>query len=167
MPRKCVFCLSPQRASLEQQIAGRQITQKRAASEILHVNPSAVSRHMLNHLAPAVRESLQRDVDSKGVYNVVQELVDMYQLVQDLVEKARKEGNIVLALQALGTGRKIIELYAKLTGQLPYRPENAQQRSSWNDPTTIRMTQIILKATEEYPELQKELSDAFNSLEDD
>ena len=155
MPRRCKFCLAKNRSDLEKRIVAGQLTQTDVAA-MLSSSKSSVTRHMWDHLSPAVREELKRDSDRKRALNVIGQVAESYQIVQDILASLRNSNfdtldEINTTLKAVAINLKVIELQAKLTGQLPCPKGNEGGRKRINvftDPFMLGLRTLIEKYIE-------------------
>lgn len=128
------FCSYENRLELEKKILRKEISQKEAA-KIIGCSPSAVSRHMKNHvsekalkaieeLREAHNRELQKIMVNQGIQeiseglDIITQLVEINTTTHEILEEARKENNLNAALRAIERVEKQLELQAKLLGRI-------------------------------------------------
>ncbi len=115
MSMTCKFCRSPQRATLEREIANGASYSEIAAA--LNVDVASVSRHVHNCIPGKIAKAAEKMDISDGL-NAINALVEQYEIVQAWLKKAIEGGKVAEVALMLKEGRKHIELNARLTGQL-------------------------------------------------
>ena len=119
MPRKCSICINEQRPEIERSVlAGDSY---RTVAQRFDVSRDAVVRHR-RHLMPATPNSLRiEQIFQSGT--LVEQLRSLTSEAQRLKEKAETAGDFRTALAAVRELCRIVELVAKLRGELNERPE--------------------------------------------
>jgi hypothetical protein len=89
-------------------------------------------------------------------------LEDLYGRARAVLESAEAEGRHPIALQAVRELRGIVELLARLTGELDSRPDvvvNITTTSEW-----IAVQTVILTALDPYPDARLAVAEALAPL---
>jgi hypothetical protein len=119
MPRKCSICVHQQKTEIERSLlAGDSY---RTVAQRFDVSRDAVVRHR-RHLVPATPNSLPiEQIFQSGT--LVEQLQNLTSEAQRLKEKAETDGDFRTALAAVRELCRIVELVAKLRGELNESPE--------------------------------------------
>jgi hypothetical protein len=141
MSRLCILCNYPDRTIIESKLFRGEITQTDAAKEI-GCDTSAISRHMKDHLTPAIRDAVEND-ERINALNVFDAVLDQYHIVEDHLKKAVESGNIREVLSFLKEGRLHIELQARLQGVLDGPSGGNNQVNLMLDPQFIQLRDTI------------------------
>jgi hypothetical protein len=145
MPRPCSICTHPERDQIDTDIVRGQPFRRIATQR--GVTEQSVRRHAIAHLP----ESLAKAQDAQErvqAGNLLDELRELHGRVLGILERAEESGDLRAATGAIREARSMIELLAKLTGQIDDQPEvNIVLSPQW---LTIRGA--ILEALEPFPE---------------
>jgi hypothetical protein len=116
MAQPCSICQSPQRAEIERAMLSRSL---RDIARQFQVSKDAALRHK-QHISTALAKSLEaRDMTHGGVLAAeLQVLIAEAHRLKDMAEKKR---DIRTALMAIRELTRLLELTAKLTGELDER----------------------------------------------
>ena len=119
MPRKCSICVNGSRTEIEQSVlAGDSY---RAVAQRFQVSRDAVVRHR-RHLKAATPNSIQvEQIFESG--SLIEQLRRLTSEAQRLKEKAEMAGDFRTALAAVRELCRIVELVAKLRGEIDGRNE--------------------------------------------
>lgn len=113
---RCVMCGHPDRKQLDDDLICRRRTQSTIAASI-GVNPSAVSRHLRNHVLPNMANEL---VTGDGVVTqVTQELDRLYGQAGMLMGMALGSGDLRMARDFFRERRQVLELVLKFAERMP------------------------------------------------
>jgi hypothetical protein len=126
---------------IESKLLRGTITQTDAAKEI-GCDSSALSRHMKDHLTPAIRDAVEND-ERVNALNVFDAVLDQYHIVEDHLKKAVESGSIKEILAFLKEGRLHIELQARLSGVLDGSGQG-NQVNLMLDPQFIQLRDTII-----------------------
>jgi hypothetical protein len=132
------------------------------AAKAIGCHLSQLSRHMKQHLTPAIRAVMLEDEEKAQALNAVDALLGQYAIVQQFLGQAIESGNIKDVALMLGEGRKHIELNAKLTGQLDNT--NTTNLNLLVNPEFVWLKDTILTALE--PDARMLLSERLQELVD-
>ena len=150
MARQCSICTNEQRDAIDQAlIAG---TGYRKIAERFGVSPAALSRHLRRHLVALLAGRQEVDAD-----NLLGQVADLQRQAQVIKDKAEKKGDLKTALQGIRELVRIIELLAKLRGELDTRPIlNVLLSPEW---VTIRS--VLLEALSSFPDARRAAATAL------
>jgi hypothetical protein len=115
MPMICKFCRSPQRATLERELANgasyRDIASK------LDIDMASVSRHVNKCIPGKIAKATEKRDISDGI-NAIDALTEHYEIVREWLRHAIESGKIAEIALMLKESRKSIELSGRLSGEL-------------------------------------------------
>ena len=140
MARQCSICTNEQRDAIDQAlIAG---TGYRKIAEQFGVSPAALSRHLRRHLVALLAGRQEVDAD-----NLLGQVANLQRQAQVIKDTAEEKGELRTALAGIRELVRIVELLAKLRGELDTRPVvNVLLSSEW---VTVRA--VLLEALSPYP----------------
>lgn len=147
---------------IESKLLRGTITQTDAAKEI-GCDSSALSRHMKDHLTPAIRDAVEND-ERVNALNVFDAVLDQYHIVEDHLKKAVESGSIKEILAFLKEGRLHIELQARLSGVLDGSSGSNNQVNLMLDPQFIELRETITANLD--PSARAKLSEKLLELAD-
>lgn len=140
VPRKCSICSSAQRLAVEHSIlAGDSY---RTVAQRFHVSRDAVVRHR-RHLTLSTPNSAELQAILRSG-SLVDRLRSLTSEAQRLKEKAEIAGDIRTALAAVRELCRIVELIAKVQGQINDRPEINVVNFQFDPETARRIGEIFL-----------------------
>ena len=140
MARQCSICTHDQRDAIDAElIAGIGY---RKIAEQFGVSPAALSRHLRRHLVALLAGRQEVDAD-----NLLGQVANLQKQAQVIKDKAEAAGDLRTALQGIRELCRIIELLAKLRGELDERPVvNVLLSPQW---VTVRA--VLLEALSPFP----------------
>jgi hypothetical protein len=145
MPRPCSICTHPQRDDIDTDIVRGQPFRRIATQR--GVTEQSVRRHGAAHLPKSLARAHAAQAITQAD-DLLDEVRELHSRVRGILEKAEKSGDLRAATGAIREARSMIELLAKLTGELDDKPEvNVVLSPQW---LTIRGA--ILEALEPFPE---------------
>jgi hypothetical protein len=156
------MCKHPDREELERKIASKELSMT-AAANLANSNKATVSRHMRNCVASRVRESMKPEPITVEGLNVVNALTTSHEKTLEILADSLNEGDRRIALLAIQTENKQLELMAKLTGQL----NEAPQLNILMNPEFMRLKSVILTTLAPYPDARLKLSERLAEILDD
>lgn len=162
MPQACKFCHSPQRAFLEEAISTGAISQTDAAQR-LNCDKSSVTRHIQNHLTPAIQQAIKDDHENALALNVVDALTSSHGKTLEILETAMSNGDVKSALDALRTEVQQLKLMATVSGQINAAP----QLNFMLDARYMQVKEVMMRVLEPFPELKEKMADALLDVGDD
>lgn len=145
---QCKVCAHPERAEIEAAIAGGM--SNGAAGTRWGMSKDSVRRHKDAHLSPALR-AVVAGRDSAGAVKAVDRIEALYAQASAVLEAANAEGKAALSLAAIKELRGIVELLARLTGELDERP-TVQVLNVAASPEWDALRAVVLGALRPYPE---------------
>lgn len=145
MPRPCTICTHPERDEIDTAIVRGQPLRRIATQRGL--TEQSMRRHGAAHLpASLARAHAAQEIAQAG--DLLGELRELHNRVLGILERAEESGDLRAATGAIREARSVIELLAKLTGEIDDKPEvNIVISPQW---LTIRGA--ILEALEPFPE---------------
>ena len=140
MPRKCSLCNHERRQELEHALLRGD--SHRAIAQQFTVPRGAVPRH-LKHVSAALARARELREGEHGKSVLVQ-LRELTRQAQHLKVRADRTGDCRAALGALRELTRLLELEARLTGELNERPETKILNLTLDAETARRMTETFL-----------------------
>ncbi len=129
MPRTCSVCGHPKRTGIDGALICR--TPYREITRQFGVGKDALSRHLHDHIAPAVAK-IREEEEARGALDVVKQLKAINSASLGILMDARNRSDTDTALKAVDRVLKQLELVAKLTGTLDERPQiNIAMNPQW------------------------------------
>jgi len=158
VPRVCSICTHRQRPAIDQAlVAGepyRGIAQRFAAS------PDAVFRHRSDHL-PATLVQARAVEEVAHADGLLGQLVRLQDDARRIGSRAEEAGDLRTALIGIRELVRIVELTAKMAGQLDDRPQvNVLVAPEW---LTVRAA--VIEALRPYPEARTAVAARLAALE--
>jgi hypothetical protein len=118
--RKCTVCGHRRRSDIEADLAAGMPLQTMAKR--WHIARQNIARHRDNHLAPAVQEARAQSLLAPAAERIAAPIMDRLNGVDErleaIAEDAIQVGDRGTAIRALGEIKKLLELRARLTGEL-------------------------------------------------
>lgn len=153
---RCRVCQHPSRSAIEQaMIAGRSHP---SIAQEYGLSKDGVRRHKDNHLAANMRGAMAaRDVNAGRT--ALSRVEDLYARADRILSAAEEAGQGGLALGAIKELRGIVELLAKLTGELDERPQVTINLAS--SPEWLQVQTVILQALAAHPEARQSVAGAL------
>jgi hypothetical protein len=140
MPRKCSICIHEQRPEIERSVlAGDSF---RTVAQRFRVSRDAVVRHR-KHLTLTVAKPLGSKQITQSE-SLIAQLDELKSEAQRLKQKAESAGDYRAALAAVRELCRIVELVAKLCGQMDARTETKILNVNLDPETVSRITQTFL-----------------------
>jgi hypothetical protein len=140
MPRKCCICVHEQRSEIERSVVAGD--SYRTVAQRFDVSRDAVVRHR-KHLTVAIAKPLGSEQMSQSE-TLLGQLEDLRSESQRLEQKAERDGDYRAAIAAVREQCRIVELVAKLCGQLDARTETRILNVNLDPETANRITQTFL-----------------------
>ena len=141
MPRACSVCGHPERTSIDGALVRR--APYREIARRFGVGKDALSRHLNDHIAPAVAK-IREEEEARGALDVVKQLKVINTASLGILMEARNRGDADTALKAVDRVLKQLELVAKLAGTLDERPRvNVTMDAEW-----LELRAVIVLALE-------------------
>jgi len=150
---RCSVCQHPARSAVDQAlVSGRTF---RGIAEEYGLSKDAVRRHRDRHLTQAMRGALA-SAEGRAGRTALGRLEGLYGRADAILGAAEAGGQGALALGAIKELRGIVELLARITGELDERPQvtvNLLQSSEW-----LSLQAQILGALTPYPDARAALA---------
>ncbi|GAA2092599.1 hypothetical protein [Brevibacterium salitolerans] len=159
---RCSACRHPDREGLDRELAGGLTL--RAAAEKYDLSKDAVARHKRDHLSKALR-AVQERRETAGAQKAVDRAEELYAKASGILERAEEEQDGKLSLAAIKELRSVVELLAKLTGELDERPQVNVLNLNAN-PEWLSMQGAMLEALAPYPDARIAVAGALERLEE-
>jgi hypothetical protein len=140
MPRRCSVCTHPHRQQIDQAIVSGN--SYRTVAQQFTISRDAVARHR-RHLSAAVINSLSSGSIS-APQSLLAQLEELRSEAQRLKQKAERDGDYRAALAAVRELCRIVELVAKLCGQIDSRTETKILNVNFDQETVNRITKTFL-----------------------
>lgn len=163
MGRVCSICARPDRKVIDRDLVNgvplRQILKGR------DIAIGSLSRHRLNHLTPTVAALVAAEVADDHSRSLVEILRGHMSTVDRLLRTAEGQGSLQTALQAVREARGLVELVAKMTGELDERPTvvfNLASNPEWRETRTKILRALVVK----YPEAHAAVLAAIGGVPD-
>jgi len=158
MPRICTVCTHADRPAIDQALVnGKGL---RETSALFRVSEDALSRHKESHIP----ETLARAAGAEEVARadgLLSQLAALQADARRIGQKAETAGDLRTALAGIRELVRIMELTAKLVGQLDERPQvNVLVAPEW---LTVRST--LIRTLEPYPEARRAVVASLVQLE--
>ena len=119
MPRTCKCCTHPQRADLDRELIANRGTYRDIAQRFA-VSADSVFRHQRDHL-PKLLVQAEEAKDIAQADDLLAQLKQLNVKARELAAKAEAAGDYRTALMAIRELTRLLELAAKLTGELDER----------------------------------------------
>lgn len=145
---KCKVCSHPDRADIEAAIAGGMSNAE--AGRRWGMSREAVRRHKDAHLSPALR-AVVAGRESAGAVKALDRLEALYAKASSVLDAAEAEGKASLSLAAIRELRGIVELLARVTGELDERP-TVQVLNVAASPEWDALRGVVLGALRPFPD---------------
>jgi hypothetical protein len=140
MSRKCCICNHDRRQEIEHTLLRGE--SHRVVAQQFTVPRGAVARH-LKHVSAAVTEARKlREVEDGK--NILTQLRELSSQAEQLRARADRAGDYRTALVALREKTRLVELEARLTGELNEKPETKIVNVTLDAETARRMTETFL-----------------------
>jgi DNA-binding transcriptional ArsR family regulator len=147
MYRKCSICNHDRRQEVEHALLRGE--SNRAVAQRFTVARGAVTRH-LKHVSAALTQARQLKEIEVGK-SILTELRDLKIQAEQLKARADRAGDYRTALAALREKTRLVELEARLTGDLNERPETKIVNLNLDAETAKRLTETFLARHKERP----------------
>lgn len=144
MSRRCAICSHPQRLEIERRII--QGASRAEISRTYGMSATAVNRHELNHIPQLLIKA--RDVATVASADVlIAELKGLKDTAEEIMLQCKEDKNYRAALYAIQQLKGLIELCAKLAGELKSTHTSIVINAEW-----ISLKTMLFGVLEDYPE---------------
>jgi hypothetical protein len=159
MPRTCSCCSHPDREGIDAAIvAGEPF---RAIAIRVDVSKDAIARHARSHVSRALR-TIQARREERGAETLVERVERLYARAAAILDAAEADGRASIALGAVRELRGVVELLARLTGELD---ERQQVVNIIGSPDWQRVRDVLIGALAAFPEARRTVAGALVQLE--
>lgn len=146
MAGSCSVCAHPDRAAIDDDLVSgvpyRDIVRRHAT---VPLTISSLSRHKREHVSPALKAVIVERAQA-GAATAIERVDSLYQRASTILDAAETDGQGSMALSAIRELRSLVELLARLTGELDERPQvaviNMQSTPGWIDLRTQLMAAL-------------------------
>ena len=152
MAQRCTVCAHPEAAEINRELLNQVPLE--ALSKTYGVTTAALHRHKKH-----IPQQLVRAQDAKEIAaadTLMGRVAELDKKAEDVYNRAIKSNNLTAAIQAVRELRGLIELYAKITGEIQQQTVNIVVMPEW---VTLRFA--ILRALEPYPDALQAVVDAI------
>jgi hypothetical protein len=156
--RTCTVCRHPDRPAIDQALVnGKGV---RETSALFRVSEDALSRHKEGHVPSALARAADAEEIARAD-SLLDQLVTLQADARRIGQKAESAGDLRTALAGIRELVRIMELAARLVGELDDRPQvNVLLAPEW---TTVKVA--LLAALRPYPEARIAVAERLASLE--
>ena len=154
MPRKCLVCIHPDREEIDRTLIDGHSFRK--ISRHFQIDKSSLFRHKRNHISKSLMkaEEVKEVTRSKNLWDQIESLRSN---AERIAKKAEDKGDYRAALLAVRELTRIVELLAKLQGDLKEQSVNVVVNAQW-----LELRATILSALEDYPQARLKLVEALS-----
>ncbi len=161
MAGTCTACAHPDRKAIDEAlITGLPL---REISRRWGVSKDAASRHR-KHVTPALARVVSRRRADAGPESALDRLEELYGRASVVLEAAEREGQASLSLAAIRELRGIVEMLARITGELDDRPQlnvlNVHATPEW-----LATRDAMLGALSPYPDAARAVAARLQGIE--
>ena len=158
MPRTCTICTHPDRLAIDVMLVNGQPFRNIAVR--CGTSVSALTRHKAEH-RPAAMTQAHAAEEVARADNLLDQLRRLQDDARRIGGKAEETGDLKTALMGVRELVRIVELTAKLVGELDERPQvNVLLAPEW---TAVKVT--LLTALRPYPEARVAVAERLADLE--
>jgi len=147
--RACSICARPDRKAIDKDLVGG-VSLSVIVKAHRGLATSSLSRHRQRHVSPALAALVKAESEDDHNLSLVELLAGHLSTVDRLLRTAEAQGSLQTALQAVREARGLIELTARMTGELDERPQtlvvNLASSAEW-----IETRSVILAALARHP----------------
>ena len=145
--RKCRICNHDRRHEIEHALLRGE--SNRAVAQRFTVARGAVARH-LTHVSTALTQA-RKLKDIEGGKSILLQLRELFLQADQVKARADRTGDYRTALAALREKTRLVELEARLTGELNEKPETKIVNLNLDAETARRLTETFLARHKERP----------------
>jgi hypothetical protein len=131
---RCKVCTHPDRPEIDADLAGGQ--SNLAVADAYGLSKDSVRRHRASHLSPSLK-AVAAKRETAGAVKAIDRVEDLYARASGILEAATTDGQAGVSLAAVRELRGLVELLAKLTGELDERPQvqilNVSTSPEWGE----------------------------------
>ena len=156
----CTVCSHPDRELIDAELVrgGSQ----RATARQWDLSKDAVRRHGAHVSASLARVVSERE--TAGARSALERLEELHARAMRLLDAADSEGKASLSLQAIRECRALVEVLAKITGELDERP-NVQVLNVATSPEWLNLRAALMDTLAPYPDAGQAVARRLLALE--
>lgn len=159
MTMTCTVCTHDDREAVDAALLSG--TSLRDIARRYDLSKDAVARHRRGHLSPALATvQAQREADTGQT--AAERVEGLYAKAHRILESAEAAGKASVSLSAIRELRSIVELLARLTGELDERPQVVNVLTA---PEWLVIRSALLQALAPHPEARQAVAGALAELE--
>src|SRR5262245_38789993 len=144
MTRRCTVCVHDERDAIDASIVNGA-PYRRIATQY-QLAEASVRRHVAAHLPEALVLAAEASTAARAD-QLLEQATGLLTAALDLLEQARQAGDLRAALSAIGQARGVLELLARLKGELPDTTMNITVSAEW-----IQVRSVVLSALTPWPD---------------
>ncbi|QNK80418.1 hypothetical protein [Nakamurella sp. PAMC28650] len=164
MARPCSVCSHPDLAAIDRALVNGD-PYREIAKRDPPVSVSAIQRHRVDHLSPSLRV-LSAVAEHESGRSLLEQLSNLNDRVLKILDDAATTSKPSIALAAIREARALIQLSARLTGELDERPQtmviNLASTNEWTEARTA-----IVRALQPFPDARNAVMRALGGGEID
>jgi hypothetical protein len=158
MPRTCTICCHPERDAIDCALVSGEPFRRVAAQHA--VTEQAIRRHRKAHLPTALTKA-QEAKEAARADDLLAQLRDLTAEAHRIKNQAERTGDYRTALAGIRELVRIVELLAKLRGELDERPQiNLLVAPEW-----LAVRTALMAALTPYPEARAAVAEQLLALE--
>jgi predicted nucleic-acid-binding protein len=155
MARKCSVCSHSEIDKINIELIHGAST--RDISARFGLDKSSVSRHNQNHLPAHLSVAAEKNERHRSS-NLLEEIGRLKTKAERIADQAEKDGDLRTALSGIRELTRIIEILAKMRGEIQNPNLNIVLNAEW-----IELRAVILNALDEYPAAKIKVAEALKN----
>lgn len=161
MPRKCTICIHEQREAIEADLL--KGGSYRDVAKQWQVSYSALHRHSQTCIPRAVAAAKQQgeSLSAAAGDDLLSKVAELESKAKNIGKQAEDKGDLKTALAAIRELTRIIELQARLAGEIKEQTINVLVTS----PDWLAMRTLIMQALEQHPTAKRAVAIALTQAE--
>lgn len=160
MGRKCTVCTHPEVEAINAALVADDESYRMIAQRF-GISQSAVGRHARNHLPAALIQAEEAE-EVAHADDLLGQIEDLRRQAQRIKDKAEMAGDLRTALRGIRELVRIVELLAKLRGELDERAQvNILVSQQWTDTRTV-----LMGALRPFPDARAAAAQALLEVDD-
>ena len=157
MTRRCTVCSHPDRDLVDLEIVGRAVYRRIAT--VHGLTEASIRRHAAAHIpATMALAAGAAEVSRADVLLAQCEALRLESL--ELLDQAREQGDLRAAVSAIGQARGVLELLARMAGEVSDVTVNVVLSAEWAEIRTI-----VVQTLDPWPEARAALAGALSEVD--
>jgi hypothetical protein len=152
MPKKCTVCTHPEREAIDVALL-EAVTYREIQTRFGGLNKSSLCRHKKHVRAVLVKAEEAKDLTRAD--SLLEEIGRLRQKAMRIATKAEEMGDLRTALAGVRELTRIVELMAKLRGEIEQKEINIL------NPEWIKLRAVIINVLEPYPDARLKLAEVL------